>query len=161
MVVKAVEVAQDVLLPTVEIHIKMDILCILFRKDPSLYLHAKRAVWSSSTEYSAICSDHFIMDCFPFRFRFELENLAVTPKSKNSSKEKRKASTNLSASPTVTNTTPTATKARAMPFPLEMLSPSEDAVCQSSPPKKVRRGYVKRETARVRIVIMVIGFITS
>ncbi|XP_076076127.1 uncharacterized protein LOC143047009 [Mytilus galloprovincialis] len=36
-----------------------------------------------------------------------------------------------------------------MPFPLEMLSPSEDAVCQSSPPKKVRRGYAKRETARL------------
>ncbi|VDI20035.1 Hypothetical predicted protein [Mytilus galloprovincialis] len=77
--------------------------------------------------------------------------LAVTPKSKNSSKEKRKASTNksatsTSASPTVTNTTPTATKARAMLFPLEMLSPSEDAVCQSPPPKEVRRGYAKRET---------------
>ncbi|CAG2218817.1 unnamed protein product [Mytilus edulis] len=159
-----------------------------FPKDPSLsrqwvdFVKVKRAVWSGPTEYSAICSNHFTMDCFPFRVRFELEHfgrkpkkvqlncnaipsvhaapeqlplpLAVTPKSKNSSKEKRKASTNksatsTSASPTVTNTTPTATKARAMPFPLEMLSPSEDAVCQSSPPKKVRRGYAKRETARL------------
>ncbi|CAC5422653.1 unnamed protein product [Mytilus coruscus] len=36
-----------------------------------------------------------------------------------------------------------------MPHPLEMLSPSEDAVCQSSPPKNVRRVYAKRETARL------------
>ncbi|XP_063446330.1 uncharacterized protein LOC134725945 isoform X2 [Mytilus trossulus] len=34
-------------------------------------------------------------------------------------------------------------------LPLEMLSPSETSTCQSSPPKKIRRGYSKREAARL------------
>ena len=32
---------------------------------------------------------------------------------------------------------------------LEMLSPNEETTLQSSPPKKVRKGYMKREAARV------------
>lgn len=32
---------------------------------------------------------------------------------------------------------------------LEILLPSEKASCQVSPPKKIRRGYSKREAARV------------
>jgi len=32
---------------------------------------------------------------------------------------------------------------------LEMLSPPEEVTCQVSPPKKIRRGYSKREAARV------------
>ncbi|KAL5012123.1 hypothetical protein ScPMuIL_010674 [Solemya velum] len=35
--------------------------------------------------------------------------------------------------------------------PLMMLSPSEDVTSQCSPPKKIRRGYAKRETARANI----------
>jgi hypothetical protein len=30
-----------------------------------------------------------------------------------------------------------------------MLSPTEELACQISPPKKIRRGYSKREAARV------------
>lgn len=32
---------------------------------------------------------------------------------------------------------------------LEMLSPSEEVAIQISPPKKIRRGYLKREAARI------------
>jgi hypothetical protein len=34
---------------------------------------------------------------------------------------------------------------------LQMLSPSKDIQYQNSPPKKIRRWYMKREAARVRI----------
>ena len=34
---------------------------------------------------------------------------------------------------------------------LEMLSPSESLMSQASPPKKIRRGYAKREAARVSV----------
>ena len=34
--------------------------------------------------------------------------------------------------------------------PFNMLSPNDEQ-CQSSPPKKIRRGYTKRETNRVSL----------
>lgn len=157
-----------------------------FPKDPTLrrqwvdFVKVKRVDWNGPTEYSAICSDHFTMDCFPFRFRFELEQMGRKPKkvqlnsnavpsvhatpvevpitptsSKKRKSDNKKTPSALPKTPRATreasnSTTP---KARAMPHPLEMLSPSEGVVCQSSPPKRVRRGYAKRETARVRIII--------
>jgi hypothetical protein len=43
----------------------------------------------------------------------------------------------------------TGTPKHQRPASLLMLSPTEELACQSSPPKKIRRGYSKREAARV------------
>ena len=57
-----------------------------FPKDSTLCRHwvdfgkVKREDWNGPIEYSAICSDHFTLDCFPFRFRFELEQMGRKPK---------------------------------------------------------------------------------
>ena len=48
-------------------------------------------------------------------------------------------------------TTQTATPKEQHKSRLEMLSPSESPMSQASPPKKVRRGYAKREAARVSV----------
>ncbi|XP_076088805.1 uncharacterized protein LOC143059203 [Mytilus galloprovincialis] len=134
-----------------------------FPKDPNLrrkwtgFVKLKRANWDGPTEFSALCSVHFIIDDFPFRHRFEIEHMGRAPK---------KAKLNVGAVPTVHS--PSIAKQVSMvkekpleteqPIPttpkhtlprLEMLSPSETSTCQSSPPKKIRRGYIKREAARL------------
>ena len=133
-----------------------------FPKDPNLrrkrtgFVKLKRANWDGPTEFSALCSVHFIIDDFPFRHWFEIEHMGRAPK---------KAKLNVGAVPTVHSPSiakqvsmvkekPLETKqpiqtAPKHSLPLEMLSPSETSTCQSSPPKKIRRGYIKREAARV------------
>ena len=39
------------------------------------FVKLKRAKWVSPTQYSALCSAHFPIECFPFRFRFEMEHM--------------------------------------------------------------------------------------
>ncbi|CAG2213132.1 unnamed protein product [Mytilus edulis] len=69
-----------------------------FPKDPNLrrkwtgFVKLKRANWDGPTEFSALCSVHFIIDYFPFRHRFEIEHMGRAPK---------KAKLNVGAVPTV------------------------------------------------------------
>ena len=137
----------------------------MFPKDSSLrrqwadFVKTKRAKWSGPTEYSALCSYHFTADCYPFRHRFEMEQMGRAPKkaklnedavptihSVNSGTEEERASDSMVHIASDVTTTPK----HRLPK-LEMLSPSEISTSQSSPPKKLRRGYAKREAARVNL----------
>lgn len=119
------------------------------RKQWSDFVRVKRADWNGPSEYSAICSTHFKPECFPFRHRFEMEQTGKKPK---------KVNLNDDAVPTIhstvqpeVETTQTATHKAQHKSRLEMLSPSESPMSQASPPKKIRRGYAKREAARVSL----------
>jgi len=115
------------------------------------FVKMKRANWTGPTLHSALCSSHFSPDSFPFRVRFEMEQMGRMPK---------KVQINEDAVPTIHSDVPVtvtenleqstlpSTPKQSLPK-LNMLSPAEDAMCQSSPPKKMRRGYLKRESARV------------
>jgi len=45
------------------------------RKQWADFVHLKRAKWAGPTDYSALCSDHFTPECYPFRVRFEMEHM--------------------------------------------------------------------------------------
>nr|XP_022286598.1 uncharacterized protein LOC111099572 isoform X1 [Crassostrea virginica] len=129
-----------------------------FPKDAALrkkwtdFVKLKRGAWVGPTEYSALCSAHFSADCFPFRQRFEMEQMGIKPK---------KVTLNPDAVPTIHALTPppsisspsatSSSTPKRSPYkrPFNMLSPNEEEQCQSSPPKKIRRGYTKRETNRI------------
>lgn len=139
-----------------------------FPKDPTLlkkwsdFVKLKRGAWPGPTEYSALCSIHFEPSCFPFRTRFEIEQMGVRPKRVTLTSV---ACPTIHASTPVETTTPSKSSSTQSLIPstpaaqshltaenrLQMLSPSEDILYQSSPPKKIRRGYMKREAARVSI----------
>ena len=117
------------------------------RKQWSDFVKAKR-VWTGPTEYSALCSEHFTIECFPFKYFFEKEHMGIFPK---------KVQLNKDAIPTIhadpVPSTPSTSKSFGGPK-LEILSTLEDATYQNSPPKKIRRGYAKREAQRVRNCVL-------
>ena len=125
-----------------------------FPRDPTLrkqwtnFVKVKR-IWSGPKKYSTLCSDHFTEDCFPFSVRFQREHMT----------KPKKISLTPDAVPTIHVESPVELESctsssheqaltRRMPK-LSVLSPVQESVFQSTPPKKLRRGYLKREAARV------------
>ena len=120
------------------------------------FVKVKRANWSGPTDFSALCSFHFSIDSFPFRHRFEMEQMSRKPKKVKLNEDAFPTIHALALAPTVTEqsepvmtASSTGTPKHQRPASLLMLSPTEELACQSSPPKKIRRGYSKREAARV------------
>jgi len=129
-----------------------------FPKDQALrrrwtdFVKIKRANWDGLTGFSALYSFHFTPERFQFRYRFEVEHIGRAPKRVKLNDDavpsihcvretdnQAKVTANVSAPSTP----------RHQLCRLEILSPSEEVTCQVSPPKKIRRGYSKREAARV------------
>ena len=110
------------------------------------FVKTKRKDWDGPSDTSVICSDHFTLDCYPFKYKFEYEQTGIRPKN---------ARLNDDAIPTI-HAVPSCDQNKDHPEPspstskLQMLSPREDVRPQTcSPPKILRRAYVKREASRV------------
>ena len=108
------------------------------------FVKEKRDKWDGPTQYSALCSAHFMPNCFPYRHHFEMQQSGTKPK---------RVSLNPDAIPTIHSLPPRNDDA---PGPsggtkrphLSMLT-LEQQSGQLSPPKIMRRAYLKRETSRV------------
>ena len=84
-----------------------------------------------------------------------MEQMGRKPKKVKLNEDAFPTSHALSLAPTVTEqsepvmtASSTGTTKHQRPASL-LMSPTEEVACQSSPPKKIRRGYSKREAARV------------
>ena len=139
-----------------------------FPKDPTLlkkwndFVKLTRGAWPGPIEYSALCSIHFEPSCFLFRTRFEIEQMGVRPRRVTLTSVacptihaptpiETTTPSNSSSTQSLIPSTPAAKSHLTTENRLQMFSPSEDIQYQSSPPKKIRREYMKKETARVRI----------
>ena len=120
------------------------------------FVKTKRKNWDGPTKTSALCSDHFSLDCYPYKVQFEIDRTGKRPKH---------ARLNDGAVPTIHAQPPAQNVTDTDPGPstsgtgpggpssacrLEMLTTTESTSLQMSPPKKLRRAYTKRETQRVK-----------
>ena len=124
------------------------------------FVKTKRKHWDGPTKTSALCSDHFALDCYPFKVRFEIEQTGKRPKH---ARLNDGAVPTIHAQPpaqTVTDTRETVPSSKNLTdtgpgsgtcetdpsssCKRERLTTSTSL--QISPPKKLRKAYTKRET---------------
>ncbi|KAK3098008.1 hypothetical protein FSP39_015266 [Pinctada imbricata] len=122
---------------------------LVTRKAWTSFVRAKRKDWNGPTQYSALCSDHFTDDCYPFKVLFEWKSTGKRPKCAQLKKDAipviHKSAIKIKEKgiePQIKESVPTLST-------LETLLQSKESVPQSVPPKKLRGAYRKREAIRV------------
>ena len=137
------------------------------------FVKTKRKYWDGPTKTSALCSDHFALDCYPFKVRFEIEQTGKRPKHARlndgavptiHAQPPAQNVTDIGPGPgtretgppsrNVTDTGPGSGTCETDPSSScrrKRLTTTESTSLQISPPKKLRKAYTKRETKMVKV----------